>query len=188
MQDSDASSIAEDQTLTLDTVKLEDLVSAAANVVGDPDEEYADFAGSPQKREAKQEALRRANDIATTLKLDVGRSTRETSGEVEDRQARCFWREEANVVAWEDKAGSGEWSRKIETVIAGELRAASILRTSADRDYSADGLKDSKRFPPSVTLFSRLKGQGTPEERTAISKRLLSLGKLSLHSWQLVSH
>jgi len=90
--------------------------------VGDPDEEYADFAGSPQKREAKQEALRRANDIATTLKTDVGRATRETSGEVEDRRARCFWREgEGKVAVWEDEAGSGEWSRKIEAVIAGEV-------------------------------------------------------------------
>ncbi|ORY89677.1 hypothetical protein BCR35DRAFT_300087 [Leucosporidium creatinivorum] len=154
--DSDASSTNEDKALTLNADKLEDLVSAAANVVGDPDEEYAAFAGSPQKREAQQEALRRANDIATTLKDDVGRATRENSGEAEARKARCFWRDEAKVVVWEDKAGQGEWSSKIEKAIGA-------------------GRKESKLFPSSIILFSRLNGQGSPEERSVIAKRLLSL-------------
>ena len=120
-QASDDSASSDEKPILVAPESLDLLLSTAANVIDDPDEELAQFTGSPQKREQKQNALKRAGDIAITLKADVGRVTREGTDELELQEMRGFWRSEPKVVEWQiEDVAAGEWSQKVAKAIQGE--------------------------------------------------------------------
>lgn len=182
------SSRSMDKKPILHADSLSDLVTAAANVTGDQDDEYAAFAGSPQKREKKAAAQKRADAIADALKSEVGNGGRTEEEEEEQRlwAKRCFWREGAKVAPWVESVEEvkGEWSERVEMAIRGKFCAGWVVRRFAELTHPlrrlAAGRQDSKLFPCSLNLFSHVNGLGTPEERAHIAKRLLSLSETHL--------
>ncbi|KAK4054344.1 hypothetical protein OIO90_003577 [Microbotryomycetes sp. JL221] len=116
-EESDASAAEEndEQERKLTSNHLDDLLKVAENVVDDHDDEYAAYAGSPQKRNMKSKAEQRAAIIADALKSDMAMK----HGLSSSKSERKMWKDRVAVRDWQEdaKASLSPWRQTLERAI-----------------------------------------------------------------------